>query len=74
MTFIWFVAMLSTAIGLVNLFPIPVLDGGHLVFFAYEAITRRPPSERVVQVMMVAGLMIVLGAMLFAFGNDFSCP
>lgn len=74
MTFIWFVAMLSSAIGLVNLFPIPVLDGGHLVFFAYEAITRRPPSDRVVQVMMFAGLVIVLGAMLFAFGNDFSCP
>lgn len=74
LTFIWFIAMLSTAIGLVNLFPIPVLDGGHLVFFAYEAITRRPPSDRVVQVMMVAGLVLVLGAMLFAFGNDFSCP
>ncbi|MGB1236380.1 MAG: RIP metalloprotease RseP, partial [Planktomarina sp.] len=44
-TFLGFIAVLSTAIGLMNLFPIPMLDGGHLVFYAYEAISGRPPSE-----------------------------
>jgi regulator of sigma E protease len=39
-----FIAMLSTAVGLMNLFPVPVLDGGHLVFHAWEAVTGRPPS------------------------------
>ena len=39
---IWFIAVLSTAVGLINLFPIPVLDGGHLVFHGYEAVTGRP--------------------------------
>ena len=41
MDFIWFIGVMSTAIGLINLFPIPVLDGGHLVFIAFEAVTRK---------------------------------
>ncbi|WP_435136784.1 RIP metalloprotease RseP [Pseudopelagicola sp. nBUS_19] len=72
--FIWFIAVLSTAIGMLNLFPIPVLDGGHLVFFAYEAIVGRPPSDAVLRILMVAGLVIVLGLMLFGLTNDFLCP
>jgi hypothetical protein len=54
--FVSTVAMLSAAVGLMNLFPIPILDGGHLVFHAYEAVTRRPPSDRALRVMMAAGL------------------
>jgi len=74
-SFIWFVAVLSTAVGLLNLFPIPVLDGGHLVFYAYEAVTRRPPSEGALKVMMATGLTLILGLMLFAMANDlFLCP
>ena len=42
---LWFTAVLSINLGLINLFPIPMLDGGHLVFHAYEAVTGRPPSE-----------------------------
>jgi regulator of sigma E protease len=72
-SFIWFIAVLSTAIGLLNLFPIPVLDGGHLVFFAYEAVAKRPPSDRVMNVMMSAGLFLVIGMMVFGLGNDFFC-
>ncbi len=72
--FIWLVAMLSTAIGLINLFPIPVLDGGHLVFHAYEAVFGRPPGDRALQVLMSVGLLVVLSFMVFALTNDFLCP
>jgi regulator of sigma E protease len=71
---IWFIAVLSTAVGLINLFPIPVLDGGHLVFHSYEAVTGRPPNLRVMNAMMMAGLAIVLSFMLFALFNDVFCP
>lgn len=73
-SFIWFIAVLSTAVGLLNLFPIPVLDGGHLVFYAYEAVTGRPPSERILGVLMTGGLVLVLSIMLFALANDVFCP
>ena len=72
--FIWFIAVLSTAIGLINLFPIPVLDGGHLIFHAWEAITGHPPSDRVLRVTMSVGLVVVLSFMAFALSNDFFCP
>ncbi|MGR3320727.1 MAG: RIP metalloprotease RseP [Pseudooceanicola sp.] len=73
-SFIWFVAALSTAVGLLNLFPVPVLDGGHLVFYAFEAVTGRPPSDRALQVLMAAGLALVLSVMVFALTNDIFCP
>lgn len=72
-SFIWFVAVLSTAVGLLNLFPIPVLDGGHLVFHAYEAVTGKPPPERALNVLMAIGLTLILGLMVFALGNDLFC-
>jgi regulator of sigma E protease len=73
-SFIWFIAVLSTAVGLINLFPIPVLDGGHLVFHAFEAVTGRPPSDRAMRVLMSAGLVLLLSFMGFALTNDFFCP
>lgn len=73
-SFLWFVAVLSTAIGLLNLFPIPVLDGGHLMFHAWEAITGRAPSERVLSALTLAGLVIVLGIMVLGLVNDVTCP
>ena len=74
-SFIWFVGVLSAAVGLMNLFPIPILDGGHLVFFAYEAVTRRKPGVQALNVLMVAGLALVLFMTLFALANDlFLCP
>lgn len=73
-SFIWFVAVLSTAVGLLNLFPIPVLDGGHLLFHAYEAVAGRPPSDKALQVFMTVGLTLILGLMLFALSNDLFCP
>jgi regulator of sigma E protease len=71
--FVWMIAAMSTAIGLMNLFPIPVLDGGHLVFHAWEALTRRPPNEKVLGVLMTAGLIAILSLMVFALTNDFTC-
>ena len=73
--FIWFVAILSTAVGLLNLFPVPVLDGGHLVFHAYEAVARKPPSEAALRVLMSLGIGLIGTLMLFAIANDlFLCP
>ena len=73
-SFIRFIAVLSTAVGLLNLFPIPILDGGHLVFYAYEAVFRKPPSDLALRILMSAGLTLVLGVMLFAIFNDLFCP
>ena len=73
-SFIWFIAVLSTAVGLLNLFPIPVLDGGHLVFHAYEAVSGKPPSDRALKVFMTIGLTLLLSLMLFALTNDIFCP
>jgi regulator of sigma E protease len=73
-SFIWFVAVLSTAVGFLNLFPIPVLDGGHLVFHAYEAVFKRPPPDKFMQGLMAVGLAFVLTLMLFALYNDIFCP
>ena len=68
--FLGLVALLSTSIGLLNLFPIPILDGGHLVFYAAEAIRGRPLGERVMNGAMMVGLSLVLLLMVFATYND----
>lgn len=73
-SFIWFIAVLSTAVGLLNLFPIPILDGGHLVFHAYEAVTGRPPGEKALNVLMSLGLALIGTLMIFALTNDIFCP
>lgn len=72
-SFIWFIAVLSTAVGLLNLFPVPALDGGHLVFYAYEAVTGRPPSDLALRVLMGLGIAMILSLMVFALGNDLFC-
>jgi regulator of sigma E protease len=73
-SFIWFIAVLSAAVGLLNLFPIPVLDGGHLVFYAYEAVAGKPPSDKALRILMAAGLALILAMMTFALTNDLFCP
>lgn len=72
--FLWWIAVLSAAIGFLNLLPIPVLDGGHLMFYSYEAITRRKPSERVLNMLTSIGLFAVLSLMIFGLTNDLFCP
>lgn len=63
-------AILSVSVGFLNLLPIPVLDGGHLVFYAYEAVARRPLAAKVQAVGYRLGLALLLGFMLFAVWND----
>ena len=63
-------AVLSISIGLINLFPIPMLDGGHLMFFAFEAVRGRPLSESVQNIGFRVGLGLVLMLMIFATWND----
>ncbi|WP_434287150.1 RIP metalloprotease RseP [Celeribacter sp. SCSIO 80788] len=72
-SFLWTVAMLSTAIGLMNLFPIPVLDGGHLVFYAYEAVRGKPLPDRAVGVMMTVGMVVIMGFMVLGLSSDLFC-
>lgn len=64
------VAVISVSIGLINLFPIPLLDGGHLMFYAIEAVRRRPLSERSQEIGFRIGLAVVLMLMVFATWND----
>ena len=64
------IAVLSVSIGLLNLFPIPLLDGGHLLFYSIEAVRGRPLSERAQEVGFRIGLAIVVMLMLFATFND----
>ena len=64
------VAVLSVSIGLINLFPIPLLDGGHLLFYGIEAARGRPLSERAQEIGFRIGLAIVVMLMLFATWND----
>jgi regulator of sigma E protease len=68
--FISLIAILSVSIGLINLFPIPLLDGGHLLYYACEAVLGRPLGERVQDVGFRLGLVLVLGLMLLATWND----
>lgn len=68
--FISLVAMLSINLGMINLFPVPMLDGGHLVFYAIEAIRGKPLAVRTQEVGLRIGLVLVLGLMLFVTIND----
>lgn len=65
-----FMALLSVALGLINLFPIPMLDGGHLLFYAIEAVRGRPLGEKAQEYGFRIGIALVLSLMLFATWND----
>jgi regulator of sigma E protease len=64
------IGIISVGIGFMNLLPVPVLDGGHLLFYAYEAVARRPLAAKVQAAGYRVGLALVLGLMLFATWND----
>jgi len=66
-----FAGLLSVSLGILNLFPIPILDGGHLVFFAVEAIRRKPLSVETRERLQMVGLILLVSLMLFVFYNDF---
>lgn len=67
---LWFMAIISINLGLINLFPIPLLDGGHLMFYAFEKLFGRPLDERMQEIGARIGLMMVLSLMVFATWND----
>ena len=71
LNFFIFMAIININLGVLNLLPIPILDGGHLLFLGIEAIRRRPLSERVIAVSQKIGLAILLTLMAFVIYNDF---
>ena len=70
MTLLLLIGTISTSIGFLNLLPIPVLDGGHLVFYAAEAVRGKPLGERWLSAASIVGLTLVLCLMAFATYND----
>jgi regulator of sigma E protease len=67
---IWFMAVLSINLGLINLFPVPVLDGGHLFFYFIEFIRGRPLGPKAQEISSIVGLVLVVALMVFATWND----
>jgi regulator of sigma E protease len=71
-SFVYFVALISINLGFINLLPVPMLDGGHLTFYALEAIRRKPVSARAQEWAFRSGLVVMVSLMLFiTFHNDF---
>jgi regulator of sigma E protease len=70
--YLGFLALLSISLGVLNLLPIPVLDGGHLLYYAIEAVIRRPVPERIQAWGLQLGLLMISGIMVLAIYNDFS--
>mgnify|MGYP002623171390 CR=1 FL=1 len=68
--FLSILALLSVMLGIMNLLPIPALDGGHILFTLYEMITGRKPSDKFLIVMQIIGMILLLALMVLAFGND----
>lgn len=71
-SYIGFLALLSVSLGVLNLLPIPVLDGGHLLYYSIELVAGRPVPERIQMVGYQIGLLLVISLMVFALYNDFS--
>lgn len=68
--FLYFMGVLSVNLGILNLLPIPILDGGHLVFFSVEAILRKPLNLRTMEILQQIGLVLLGTLMIFVFYND----
>jgi len=68
--YLGFLAFLSVSLGVLNLLPIPVLDGGHLMYFMIEAIKGKPVSEKIQMIGFRIGMFLVIGLMLLALYND----
>ena len=63
-------AFLSLILAILNIIPIPGLDGGHILFTLWEMVTRRKPSDKVLEVAQYIGLLLILALLVFANGND----
>lgn len=65
-----FTAFLSIALAIMNILPIPALDGGHVMFLLYEIITRRKPNEKFMEYAQYTGMILLLALLLYSNGND----
>ena len=72
LAFISFIAFISISLGVMNLLPIPMLDGGHLLYYSAEIVRGRPPSERFLEWSQRAGMFLLAGLMVVALFNDFA--
>jgi regulator of sigma E protease len=70
--YLGYLAMLSVSIGVFNLLPVPVLDGGHLLYYLHEFVTGKSPSEYWLSLMQRLGLALLLTLMMFTLLNDFT--
>ena len=70
--FLWIMALISINLGLINLLPIPILDGGHLLFFLVQAIIRKPLNETIIKYATSFGMVFLIGIMFLVFYNDIS--
>lgn len=68
--YVSFLALISISLGVLNLLPVPVLDGGHLVYYGLEALRGRPLSERFMEITQKAGLAVIAAMMVLALFND----
>ena len=68
--FLGFLALISISLGVLNLLPVPLLDGGHLLYYMAEIIKGSPVSEKTMEVGQQIGIAILMTLMLFAFYND----
>jgi regulator of sigma E protease len=69
-SYVTFLALISISLGVLNLLPIPLLDGGHLMYYAIEIVKGKPVSERTMELGQRVGLALLLVMMAFAFYND----
>ena len=67
---LWFTAIISVNLGLINLFPVPLLDGGHLLYYTFEKLLGRPLNEKAQEIGMRIGLALIVSLMVFATSND----
>ena len=68
--YLWLVAFISLNLAVLNLLPIPILDGGHLVFLGAELVQRRPVSRRIQEVAQLTGLVLLLALVIYVTKND----
>ncbi|MBL8856532.1 MAG: site-2 protease family protein, partial [Planctomycetaceae bacterium] len=65
-----FLTLLSVNLAILNFLPIPILDGGHMVFLAWEGVTGAPPNEKIQEALTMVGALLLLALIIFALGMD----
>ena len=70
LSYLLFLALISVNLGILNLLPVPMLDGGHLLFYCYEIVMRRKPGEKMKKYGIYVGMAFIFGLTFFALGND----